>query len=87
MAITSRWFDATFSTKPDAAGEIVFAAEGSLRRFAVQLSNQLQALLACHGADGYQALWNDAFPLQAQERLARLIRETKPIRPTQSRQA
>lgn len=77
LAVTIRRFPTTFSTAPDEAGTVIFAAEGTLRRFAVQVSNQLQALLERHGAEGYQALWNHPFPARVYEHLAAGIRATR----------
>ena len=80
LAITVKQYEKTFSPQADDAGTLLFSVEGSLRRFAVQLSNQLQALIEQHGADGYEALWGYSFPQTEQQRLARLIRESKPER-------
>lgn len=77
LSITILWFDQTFSRKPDEAGRVVFSVEGTLRRFAVQLRNQLQELLERHGAEGYKQLWGYDFPFSDYEKLTSLIHASR----------
>ena len=54
-------------------GMEVFRARTSIRRFAEQVSAELERLWAEHGADGYRAWWKSDFPEREHRNLHRLV--------------
>ncbi|HEX8209401.1 MAG TPA: hypothetical protein VF584_04360 [Longimicrobium sp.] len=54
-------------------GKVVFRARTSVRRFAEQVSAELERLWSEHGADGYRARWMSDFPEREHRNLHRLV--------------
>jgi hypothetical protein len=54
-------------------GTEVFRARTSIRRFAEQVSAELERLWAEHGADGYRTRWKSDFPEREHRNLHRLV--------------
>lgn len=72
------WFDVLWTNKPDEEGTSVFSSSCKLRRFSVQLKNQLEKLLDQYGLDDYRQKWgNYDFPLSEYEKLSEIISNTK----------
>lgn len=57
LQIEILWFEDPLSFEPQEPGKRIFLSQCRLRRFAAQLRDQLQGLLAEHGEEGYRRNW------------------------------